>query len=51
MNSFIELVGENHALQVFGVKLVGVNAENGKKLVFTLGFIFLIFFCATASIF
>jgi small-conductance mechanosensitive channel len=32
----IQLVGPNHALQLFGVKLVGVNAENGKKLLFSL---------------
>jgi small-conductance mechanosensitive channel len=34
--NIIEFVGENHALQIFGVKLVGFNAENGTKLLFTL---------------
>ncbi len=36
MDSIIQFVGPTHALQIFGVKLVGVNAENGKKLLFTL---------------
>jgi small-conductance mechanosensitive channel len=31
----IEFVGPNGALQIFGVKLVGVNAENGQKLLFS----------------
>jgi small-conductance mechanosensitive channel len=30
-----ELVGSHRAVQIFGVKLVGVNAENGKKLLFS----------------
>ncbi len=34
--SVIEFVGPNRALELFGVKLVGFNAENGKKLLFTL---------------
>lgn len=33
---FVEFVGPNGALQLFGVKLVGVNAENGRKLLATL---------------
>ena len=36
MDSIIEFVGPNHALQVFGIKLVGINAENGIKLLFTI---------------
>ncbi|MEW6267979.1 MAG: mechanosensitive ion channel family protein [Thermodesulfobacteriota bacterium] len=36
---FVEFVGPNRALQLFGVKLVGVNAESGKKLLFTLALI------------
>ena len=36
--SFFELVGPSNAVQLFGVKLVGVNAENGRKLLFTVGF-------------
>jgi small-conductance mechanosensitive channel len=36
LNSYIQFVGGSHALQLFGVKLVGINAENGKKLLFTI---------------
>jgi small-conductance mechanosensitive channel len=36
---FIELVGPNQAVQVFGVRLVGINATNGSKLLLTLGLI------------
>jgi small-conductance mechanosensitive channel len=32
----IRFVGPNGALEIFGVKLVGANAENGMKLLFTL---------------
>jgi small-conductance mechanosensitive channel len=35
----LQFVGESRALQLFGVKLLGFNAENGKKLLFTLAFI------------
>jgi small-conductance mechanosensitive channel len=35
----VELVGPNRAVQLFGVKLVGVNAENGAKLLFSLCFL------------
>src|SRR4051812_30182713 len=31
----IEFVGPNHALQILGVKLVGVTSENLKKLLFS----------------
>jgi small-conductance mechanosensitive channel len=34
--NFIQFFGPNHALQVFGIRLVGVNAETGKKLLLTL---------------
>lgn len=37
LGGLIKLVGPNHAVEIFGVKLVGVNAENGVKLLFTLG--------------
>lgn len=36
MEHIYRFVGPNSALELFGVKLVGVNAENGKKLLFTL---------------
>jgi small-conductance mechanosensitive channel len=41
MNWF-ELVGPNKAVQLFGVKLVGFNAENGGKLLFSLAFLALL---------
>jgi small-conductance mechanosensitive channel len=39
LSAIVEFVGPNRALQLFGVKLVGINAENGVKLLFTLGLI------------
>jgi small-conductance mechanosensitive channel len=39
----IEFVGPNSALQIFGVKLVGVHAESGRKLLFTICFIVLLY--------
>lgn len=42
MESMFRLVGPNRAVEILGVKLVGVNAENGKKLLFTLAFILLV---------
>lgn len=36
MLSVIRFVGPNRALELFGVKLVGFNAENGAKLLFTI---------------
>ena len=42
MGNVIRLVGPNRAVEILGVKLVGVNAENGLKLLFTLGFIALV---------
>lgn len=44
MDGILQLVGENRAVQLFGVKLVGVTADNGKKLLFTVAFILLIYF-------
>lgn len=41
MDAF-DLVGPNRALAIFGVKLVGANAENAKKLVFTVVYILLV---------
>ena len=37
--SVVQLVGPNRVVQLFDVKLVGVNAENGKKLLFSIAFI------------
>jgi len=39
LGDLIRLVGPTQAVEIFGVKLVGVNAENGVKLLSTLGFI------------
>jgi len=36
MDHWFELVGPNHAVSIFGIKLVGVNAENGLKLLFSI---------------
>jgi small-conductance mechanosensitive channel len=43
MSDFIRLVGPNHSLEIFGVRLVGLNAENAKKLLFTVGLIVLVY--------
>jgi small-conductance mechanosensitive channel len=39
VQNVIQLVGPHQVVQLFGVKLVGVNAENGKKLLFSLVFV------------
>jgi small-conductance mechanosensitive channel len=46
MDSWIKLVPPNQAVQILDVKLVGVNAENGKKLLFTLAFMLAIWLLA-----
>jgi len=43
LSHVITLVGPTRAVQLFGVKLVGVNAENGHKLLFSIIFISLLF--------
>jgi small-conductance mechanosensitive channel len=35
----MQLVGSNRAVQILGIRLVGANAENGKKLIFTVAFL------------
>ena len=42
MENVIRFVGPNRALELFGVKLVGFNAENGKKLLFTIALVVLL---------
>jgi small-conductance mechanosensitive channel len=42
MSDWIRLVPPNQAVEVFGIRLVGINAENGTKLLFTLVFIGLV---------
>jgi small-conductance mechanosensitive channel len=39
MGDLVRLVGQNQAVEILGVRLVGFNAENGKKLLFTIVFI------------
>jgi len=39
MDSWLRFVGPNQAVELLGVKLTGVNAENGRKLIFTIVFI------------
>ncbi len=48
MNPFVRLVGPNRAVEILGVKLVGVNAENGNKVLFTLVFIALMILLSRA---
>jgi small-conductance mechanosensitive channel len=51
MNELVHFVGPHQSLQIFGVRLVGLNAENGRKLVLTivfLGIVWLIGFGARA---
>jgi small-conductance mechanosensitive channel len=42
MGDWIRLVGPNRAVEILGVKLVGVTAENGQKLLFSLAYILLV---------
>ncbi len=39
MGSIFQLVGPNHVVQIFGVKLVGVDPDSGKKLLFSIVFV------------
>ena len=32
MNGVIRFTGKDHVLQMFGIPMVGISAENGKKL-------------------
>jgi small-conductance mechanosensitive channel len=40
---FLQLVGKNQTVQIGGVKLLGANADDGQKLLLTLGFIGLLY--------
>jgi small-conductance mechanosensitive channel len=46
MNNILQFVGPNGAVQLFGVKLVGVNAENGRKLLFSIVYAVLVWILA-----
>ena len=39
MGDFFRLVGPDYAAELFGVRLIGVNAENGAKLLVSLVFV------------
>lgn len=39
MSSFIRFVGPENAVEVFGIRMVGVSLDNGKKLILTLVFV------------
>lgn len=39
VDGIVRFVGPHQSLEVFGVKLVGINIENGKKVLFTLGLV------------
>jgi small-conductance mechanosensitive channel len=45
---FIDFVGPNHNLQVGGVRLLGIDATNGHKLLFTAVFFLVLYIIATA---
>jgi len=39
MEGFFRIIGPQRALEILGIRLVGINADNGKKLLFSLAFI------------
>lgn len=43
MHPVFQLVGPEHNVQLFGIRLLGVDAQNGRKLLFTLVFFLLMF--------
>ncbi len=42
MGAFVQFVGKDHTLQLFGIRLLGLNAANGRKLLLTVVFILLV---------
>ena len=42
MTDLIQVVGQDHTLQVLGIRLIGVSAQNGKKLIFSVAFILIV---------
>lgn len=42
MDPWVRFVGPTRALEVFGVKLVGLNADNGKKLLLSIALVLLV---------
>lgn len=45
---FIQFVGDKHNLQVGGIKLLGIDAENGRKLLFTAVFFLVLYLLSKA---
>ena len=48
MTDVIRLVGPNNAVEIFAETLVGVNATNGRKVLFTVAFVLLVMLAARA---
>jgi small-conductance mechanosensitive channel len=46
MNNYVEFVGPNHALRMFGITMVGLDAVNGHKAVITVVYLLLVFLIA-----
>ncbi len=42
MRNIVQLVGPHGSVEILGVKLVGFNAENGRKLLFSIAFLILV---------
>lgn len=42
LQEVIEVAGPRRAVEILGVELVGVNAENGRKVVLTIVFVLLV---------
>lgn len=41
-HDWVQFVGPSHNLQIYGVKLLGVDAQNGRKLLFSVVFLLLV---------
>ncbi|GAA3752953.1 mechanosensitive ion channel family protein [Terriglobus aquaticus] len=41
-HDWVQFVGPSHNLQIYGVKLLGVDAQNGRKLLFSIVFLLLL---------
>ena len=48
MTQYVQLVGPNHNLELFGIRLLGIDAQNGRKLLFTIIFFALLYFISWA---
>ena len=43
LGTVVQIVGPNQVVQLFGVRLVGVNAQNAKKLLFSIVFVLFVY--------